>query len=331
MGLVSSAITRRQFVVGAAGLALLGSCGRLPWSAPEPPKVHRIGYLALGFGPSEAFHESLRDYGWFDGQNITIEYRLADRDAQFTDLAAELVRLPADIIVARGTPAIRAAKEATATIPIVMVIAGDPVRTGLVRSLARPDGNVTGNSTLAADLSAKRLELLKAVVPDLTRVALLVNPTNPLTELNWEETVGAARTLGVEPFAVAVQTPGDFASAFEAAKRKGADALITLPDSHITNHPVLIASLAAESRLPSMYEWREFPEAGGLMSFGPSLPRFYRRTGYFIDRILKGAKPADLPIEQPMIFDFVVNIQAARELGITFPPEIQLQVTETIH
>jgi putative tryptophan/tyrosine transport system substrate-binding protein len=293
--------------------------------------VHRIGYLALSFGPTETFYESLRDYGWVEGQNIVIDYGLADHDAQFNDLAADLVRRNVDVIVARGTPAIRAAKEATTTIPIVMVIAGDPVRTGLVRSLARPDGNVTGNSTLAADLSAKRLELLKAVVPDLNRVALLSNPANPLTELNWGETLGAARTLGIDPFAVSVQSPGDFASAFEAAKSQRADGLITLPDSLITNHPALIASLAAESRLPSMYEWREFPEAGGLMAFGPSLPGFYRRTGYFIDRILKGAKPADLPIEQPMTFDFVVNMQAARELGIIFPPEIRLQVTEAIH
>jgi putative ABC transport system substrate-binding protein len=329
-------ISRRQFVAGAGlgGLGLLAGCGRLPWRLPwpppDPPPLHRIGYLALGVGPSEAFHEGLREHGWLEGQNIAIEYRIADRDAQFKELAAELVQLNVEVIIARGTPAVRAAKEATTTIPIVMVIAGDPVRTGLVPSIARPDSNITGNSTLAAELSAKRLELLKAVVPDMTRVALLSNPANPLTKLNWEETIGAARALGVEAFALDVQSPDDFESAFEAAKSQRADALITLPDSLITNHPALIASLAARSHVPAMYEWREFPEAGGLMALGPSLPEFYRRTGYYVDRILKGARPADLPIEQPMRFDFVVNLKTARELGITFPDEIMLEVTEVI-
>jgi putative tryptophan/tyrosine transport system substrate-binding protein len=327
-------LSRRTFVLGAGGLGLLAGCGRLPWQAQAPPKVYRIGFLSGTVSASsaelEAFRQALRALGYVEGHNITFEYRFTERDEQMPALAADLVRLPVDIIVGSGTPANQAAKDATATIPIVIASSGDPVKTGLVASYAHPGGNLTGFSSLAQGLSGKRLQLLTEAVPGVSRVAVLGNPANPVVAVTFSELPTAAQSLGVRLQILEVQDPGEFEGAFEAAAREGAEALITELDPLIGNYRTPIVELAAKHRLPAMYPIADFAQAGGLMAYGVTLSDLYRRAAGFVDKILKGTKPADLPVEQPMTFDFVVNMKTAQALGITFPNEIMLQVTEVI-
>jgi putative ABC transport system substrate-binding protein len=280
----------------------------------------------------DAFRQQLRQLGYVEGQNLVIEYRwAADRDDQLPRLAADLVQLKVDVIVVEGhTPAIQAAKQATSTIPIVMAVSGDPVNTGLVESLARPGGNVTGLSLLTPDLAPKRLELLKEAVPTLARVAVLWNAANPVKVLDWHETQAAASALGLQLQSLAVRGPTDFDGAFAATTRDRADALVVLPDGLINSHRKQIVDFAMTSRLPGMYPYREFVAAGGLMSYAPSYVDLFRRAAVYVDRILQGAKPADLPVEQPIKFELVLNLKTAQALGITIPPMLLFQADEVI-
>jgi putative tryptophan/tyrosine transport system substrate-binding protein len=304
--------------------------------AQQPVKVARIGVLAPGSPTSspqlrEAFRQQLRELGYVEGQNIVIEYRWAEgRAERLPDLAAELVSLNVDVIVAGGTPGPLAAKHATGTIPIVMTAAGDPVGSGLVASLARPGGNVTGLSARSPDLSGKRLQLLKEVVPGVARVAVLWNAANPYAALVVRETEAAARSLGVQVQFLEVRGPDDFENALPAAIRGRAGALIVVEDPLTFLYLKRIAEFAAQNRLPATYGYREFAEAGGLMTVGPNLADLYRRAAIFVDKILKGAKPADLPIEQPTKFELVINLKTAKALGLTLPPSLLLRADQVI-
>jgi putative tryptophan/tyrosine transport system substrate-binding protein len=332
-----SRLTRRQLVqdAGALGLGLLAGCGRLPWQAPAPPKVPRIGWLSSAVpGPMpflESFQRGLRDLGYVEGQNLVIEYRYAEGQAErFPGLAAELVRLPVDAIVATGNPAIRAAKDATSSIPIIIINSRDPVGTSLVATLARPGGNVTGLSMLAPQLAGKRLELLKDTVPGLSYVGILWEGINPDRQSDFGEIQAAVQALGIRVQFLELQQPDDIERSFEAAARERIDGLIVLPASLISSHEIQVADLAAKNRLPSLYDRRSFVDIGGLMSYGPNQLEQFRRAAYYVDRILQGANPADLPIEQPMRFDFVINLRTAQALGLTIPQHVLLQATEVL-
>jgi putative ABC transport system substrate-binding protein len=329
--------SRRQFVqgVGLGGLALLAGCGRLPWQA-DSPRVARIGYLDGGYDSHpyfEAFRQGMRDSGYVEGQNLVIEGRWAEGQAErLPALAAELASSSVDVIVvAANTPAAQAAKAATSTIPIVMTGISDPVAAGLVASFAHPSGNVTGLSDLAVGLSAKRLELLKETVPGASRVLALGNSTNPASALDWSGTQEAARTLGMEVGAVEVRSREDLPGAFETVARERPDALIMLAEGFLgaSSSPQL-PGLIARSGLPTIHRSRLDAEAGALMSYGPSYAGLARRGAYYVDRILKGAKPADPPVEQPREFDFVINLKTAQALGLTIPQHVLLQATEVI-
>jgi ABC-type uncharacterized transport system substrate-binding protein len=305
--------------------------------AQQAGKVPRIGYLRVT-SPSDrpplldAFRQRLRELGWVEGQNIVIDYRYAEgRVDRLPDLAAELVRLKVDLIVSAGTQGVTAAKNATETIPIVMIGVRDPVGTGLIASLARPGGNVTGVSGYAGlEIVAKQLELLKETVPKIRRVAILSNPTNAYHQLAIREVNVAARSLGVQLQLLEARGPNEFDGAFAAMAKERVGALLVLSDVMLNSHRTRLADLAARSRLPAAYGVRESVEAGGLMSYGPSFPDFYRRSAAYVDKILKGAKPADLPVEQPMQFELVLNLKTAEALGLTIPPLILFQADEVI-
>jgi len=305
--------------------------------AQQPTKVHRIGYLSPGFSPSrlstlEALRQGLRDLGWVEGENLTIEYRVAEGEVErLPALAAELVHLPVEVIVAGGSAAIHAAQHATRTIPIVMATANEPVGEGFVVGVARPGGNITGMSNLAAERPGKRLEILKETVPQSTRIAVLANPANASHASDLHHVNEAARALGLSLHIVEVHRAEELESAFAAMTRAGADALMVLSDSILLSQlPGRIADLAATHRLPAIYVRRVYVDAGGLMSYGPSLPDLYRRAATYVDKILKGAKPAELPVEQPMKFELVLNLKTAQALGLTIPPTLLFQADEVI-
>ncbi len=303
---------------------------------PQRGRVPRIGFL----GPTSpealqhvvrAFREGLREHGWVEDQNIAIEYRWAEGQIdRFPMLAAELVRMKVDVIVVPSTPAALAAKRATATIPIVMTSGGDPVGSGLVASLARPGGNVTGLSNLAEDLVAKLLELLKAAVPDASRIAILVNPHNRVHSTFTKEADAAARVLNVQLVPLEARAPGEFESAFAAMARERAAATIVLPDPMFVTHRERIVRLSAQGRLPAVYAFREFVDSGGLMSYGANIADNARRSAAYVDKILKGAKPADLPVEQPSKFELVINLKTAKALGLTIPQSVLIRADEVI-
>jgi putative ABC transport system substrate-binding protein len=279
----------------------------------------------------EPLREGLAERGYVEGQNLVLEYRFADgQNERLPALAAELIGLPVDVLLADKHDAIMAAKQGTSTIPVVMSTHADPVGSELVASLARPGGNVTGVSTGNVLVGTKRLELLQGVSPGISRVAILSDHTYPPTQRLVEEAQVAARALGMEVLALDVRTPTDFPPVLEGALRAGADALNVFGDPLSTSQRGRILEFAAQHRLPAIYQNRPWVTAGGLMSYGANNAALYRRAAYYVDRILKGTRPADLPVEQPMRFDFVVNLKTARELGITFPNEILLQVTEVI-
>jgi putative ABC transport system substrate-binding protein len=280
----------------------------------------------------EAFRQGLRDLGYVEDKNITIECRSAEGklDRQ-PDLAAELAQLKIDIIVAAGgEPTARAAKQATQTIPIVMTNVGDPVVTGLVASLARPGGNVTGLVTMSPELSGKRLELLREAFPKISRVALFWNSANPEQEPQIKEIKVAGQALGIQLQILEVRGTNDFDKAFSAITKERADALLTLPDPLSVSQGRRIADFAAKHRLPAMYPRMEFVDASGLMAYGPSYNDLFRRAAVYVDKILKGAKPADLPVEQPTKFEFIINLKAAKQIGLTIPPNVLVRADRVI-
>ena len=303
--------------------------------AEQAKKVPKIGILRPVSSPdwvTEAFQQGLRQLGYIEGRNIIIEYRFADgRGDRLPELAAELVRLNVDVIVASSTPAARAAQDATRTVPIVFVAVSDPVVSGLVASLARPQGNVTGVTTEpTTELSGKRLELLKEVVPRVFAVAVLNNPANPASAIVLKETHKAAQKLGLQVHFVDVRNAKDLESAFEAVPRTGANALAVLVDPVFIINQKRIVTLATKSALPAIYPWKEIVDSGGLMSYGPSFPDLWRRAAIYVDKILKGAKPADLPVERPMRAEFVINLKAAKEIGLVIPPEVLQRADKVI-
>jgi putative ABC transport system substrate-binding protein len=315
-------ISRRALLV-AGGASLLGT---LPAAAQTPPKAPRIGFLSAGVPSptSDGFRRGLRDLGYVEGQNIVVEYRWAEgRFHQLPELAGELVRQNVDILVTQVTQASLAAKNATRTIPIVMVGVGDPVGAGLVQSLSRPGGNVTGTSGQNTAVVGKSLQLLVETVPRAPRVAVLWNPANSVFQGQMvRETEAAARALRIELQRVEARTAADLDVAFLTMAGQGAGALIVLADPVFNEHSARLAELATRARLPTVYGIREAAEAGGLMSYGPDRVELGRRSAAYVDRILKGAKPADLPVEQPTKFELVVNLKAARALGLTIPPSV---------
>ncbi|MGA6963122.1 MAG: ABC transporter substrate-binding protein [Xanthobacteraceae bacterium] len=326
----SHQLKRREFITLLGGATAAWPLVALAQSA------YRIGVLdttsaALNAANFDALRQGLRQHGYIEGQNLVIEYRSADgRAERFPDLAAELVRLNVDLIVTRGTPAIFAAKNATKTIPVVMAASGDPLGAGVVAGLARPGGNVTGLSAFVTELQAKRLELLREMVPRIDRIAALLNMSSPAEPPQWEETKAAARTLAIEPQLLDVRKPEDLGRAFETAIRQRADALVVGINVLTQANRRPIADLATKHRLPAIYASREFVDAGGLVALGVSYPDLYRRAATYVDKILKGAKPADLPIEQPTKFELIINLKTAKALGLEVPPMLLTRADEVI-
>jgi putative ABC transport system substrate-binding protein len=304
-------------------------------AAQPAPKVPRIGILSPFSLPDsahwhQAFRHGLRDLGWVEGRNISIEYRFAEgKDDRLPEFASELVALKVELIVATTISAAQASKNATRTIPIVLTAAGDPVATGLVESLAKPGGNVTGLSQMSPEMAGKRLQLLKEIVPNVARVAVMWNPQTPTSVLAWKEIQLAARDLGVQLHSLEVRTPHEFDKAFEEARaRTGAVAI--MPSPLFVRNLRRIADLAAKSGLPAISHVTEFAESGGLVAYGPDRADLFRRAAGYVDRILKGAKPADLPVEQPTKFELVINLKTAKSLGLTIPPAVLARADEVL-
>ena len=323
---------RREFITLLGGAA---ASWPLTARAQQAGKLPTIGFLVAGTPTSHgqwvaAFVQRLRELGWIEGRTITIEYRWAEgRSERFAEIAAELVRRKVDVIVTSATEAIVAAKQATSVIPIVFAAAGDPVGTGLVASLARPGGNVTGLSIQQTDVAAKRLELLREVVPGLQRLAIWANAGSPSNVVEMAEVAATARTLGLEVATPEIRRAEDIAFVFEALKGR-AEALYVCADPLATTNRTRINILAVGARLPTMHGTRDMVEAGGLMSYGPNFPNQFRRAADYVDRILRGAKPAEIPVEQPTKFDLVINLTTAKALGLDVPPALLARADEVI-
>ena len=301
--------------------------------AQQAKKVHRLGVLNLAgvTFQREAFLQGLSELGYVEGKNITIEYRSAEgKYDQLPDLAAELVRLKVDVILTQSTPAAVAAKNATTTIPIVMAGGSDPVATGLVASLARPGGNITGITIMNAETAGRRLALLKETSAKVSRVAILWNSTNPGAAVVFKQTQTAAQDLGLQLQSLDVQSANALEGAFKGATRGGANALVLLASVPVSNHLRQVADFAVRNRLASIYDRSDFVEAGGLMSYGTHLPEMFRRALIYVDKILKGAKPADLPVEQPMKFELVINLKTAKQIGLTIPQSVLYRADKVI-
>ncbi len=302
--------------------------------AQQAKKIHRIGYLSIASQPDnqEAFRQGLRELGYIEGQNITVESRFAAGNVdRLPELAAELISLKVDVVVAVGTPDALVAKKATQTIPIITVASSDPVGSGLVASLARPGGNVTGLTTFPGlEMSGKHIELLKEIVPELTHVVVLANPANPPTAGFLREAERAARSLGVQLRIVEARSPNDLNGAFSTIKKERAGALLVIADPVLVYNRSRIVAFAASSRLPAMYPYGLFVGVGGLMSYGVNIPDLFRRAATYVDRILKGTKPADLPVEQPTRFELVINLKTAKALGLTIPQSVFIRADKVI-
>jgi putative ABC transport system substrate-binding protein len=327
---------RRTLTLSAAGLTFLAGCSLPPWPG-QPPRVPRIGYLAAGSregfraAVADSLEGGLRDLGYVNGQNLAIEYRFANAPTDLDTLAAELVDLKVELIVASGTPAVFAAARASTSVPVVMGgIAADPVATGLVENLARPGRNVTGMSAIGRLTATKRLELLKETVPGLARVAVLWNPTNPGNGPIVEDLKHASGTLQLQLQLLEVKDPQHIQPAIETASREQAQALFVVEDPVTINRPKELTALTAQHRLPAIYAARDHVQEGGLMSYAPDNLDLYRRAATHVDKILKGARPAELPVEQPTKFEFVINLKTAQALGLTIPQPVLLQATEVI-
>jgi putative ABC transport system substrate-binding protein len=328
-------ITRRTIALLFI-LALALVVGPLATDAQPAGGPVTIGYLGNA-SPSleaylvDAFREGLRQLGYVEGENLVIRYQWAEgQQERHADLARELVRLKPDLIFTAGTPATLAAKQATQSIPIVTAIAGDPVEAGLVSSLAQPGGNVTGLSTLAAELEGKRLEIFKQAVPKLSQVVTLLNPANPFTTISWRAMQPAAEVLSLTLQPVEARGPNELDRALAAIKEARPDGLIIVPDRFLLTYRAAIVQFMAEHRLPGMFPFREFAQEGGLLAYGPDYTDMYRRAAIYVDKILKGAKPADLPMEQPTTFELMINLKTAQALGLTIPPTLLFQADEVI-
>jgi putative tryptophan/tyrosine transport system substrate-binding protein len=324
-------IGRREFVVTLGGAAAMWPLG----GRAQQPTMPVVGFLgpttpAVGGPWAAAFAQRLRELGWVESRTIVVEYRWAEgRSERFVEIAAEFVKLKVDVIVTQSTPAAVAAKQATSVVPIVLASAGDPVGAKLVASLARPGGNVTGLSSQQTDTASKRLELLRQMVPGLRRLAIMANVGNPFAVLEITQIQVVAPRLDLEAAAVEVRRADDIAPAFEALKGR-ADALYVSTDPLIFTNRVRINTLAVAARLPTMYGNREFVEAGGLMSYGSNFPIQFRRAADYVDKILRGATPANLPVEQPTKFDLVINLTTAKVLGLDVPPQLLARTDEVI-
>ncbi len=325
---------RREFIVliGGAAAAVWPQAAR----AQQPGKIPRVGFMGNSTAALEAnlvgpFREGLRELGYVEGRNIAIEYRWADGDyARFPALVAELIAAKVDVIVTAGTPASLAVKKATSTVPLVMIAVGDPVGTGLVPSLARPGGNLTGLSSIAPDLEGKRLELLREIVPKLSHVAFFFNPANPFHAVSMRNGRAAAQALGIKLQPHEVRRSEDLDAAFDTIAKEKPDALLILADRVFLHNRQRMMDFATEQRLPSVNAYREVVEAGGLMSYGPSYEDMHKRAAIYVDKILKGAKPADLPIEQPTKFTLILNLKAAKALGLDVSPMLLARADEVI-
>jgi len=324
-------VKRREFIT------LLGGAAAWPLSAraQQTGKLPTIGFLGSATPLVEsqrvaAFVQRLRELGWIEGRTITIEYRWAEgRNERYTEAAAEFVRLKVDVIVTVATPPTLAAKQATAVIPIVFAAVNDPVGTGLVASLARPGGNVTGLANQMSDTSGKKIEFLREVVPGLRRLAIMANAGNPGSMLDMSEAQATARRLGLEVTTSEIRRAEDIVPAFEAFKDR-ADGLYLCPDAFLRTNRIRINILAVGARLPTMHGHQEYVEAGGLMSYGPDLASQFPRTADLVDKILRGTKPGDIPVEQPTKFEFVVNLTTAKALGLEIPPTLLARADEVI-
>ena len=322
--------------LGALFLALVVFALPLATEGQPTGRIPRLCFLTFDPGTPQSsrfnpFFQGLRDLSYVDGQTISIDYLSADgRGERFPALAVECLRLKADIIVVTTTPAAQAAKNATRTIPIVMGPLGDPVGTGLVASLARPGGNVTGLTLMASGLAAKRLELLKEIVPRISRVLVLSYLVDPIAAPQVKELESAAHSLGVKLLVRDIRTADDLPAAFDAGARERAEGLLTTAESIFVIQRKRVVQLAAQHRLPGMYPYREMVEVGGLMSYGPNIADLYRRAATYVDKVLKGTKPADLPVEQPTKFEFVINSRTAKALGRTIPPVLLLRADQVI-
>jgi putative ABC transport system substrate-binding protein len=316
----------------AAGLLSVMPTAPAQAQGPQPGKIYRIGFLRAGHPPPaypEGFQQGLMEGGYVDGQNVVVELRATDGSVdQLPMLAEELLRAKVDIILASAGPAALVVRNATTSVPVVFVGVTDPVGLGLVPSLARPGGNLTGLATTSGDFAGKRLELLKAIVPKLKRVAVLWHPANPTNPIQLKGAQAAARTLGVNLQPVPLQGPDDFDSAAKAVR--GADGLLMLESPLFTTYRAQLAELASKARVPAIYGQKEYVEAGGLMSYGTHYYDLYRRAGSYVERILKGAKPAELPVEQPAKFEFVINLRTAKALGLTIPSSLLLRADKVI-
>jgi putative ABC transport system substrate-binding protein len=325
-------MTRRVALAAAVALGLLVT----PFvaAAQKPAKPYRVGYLETGaVRPRawEAFRERLRQLGYVEGQTVAFEVRWADGQLdRLPELAAELVRLKVDAIVTAGSPAARAAKNATTSIPIVMATGGDPVALGLVATLARPGGNVTGLTTLSRELSGKRLQLLREALPRVSRMGMLWHRTSDIDALTRRQTEEVAQALGIPLKAHGVAGPDDFDGALGAIVAERAGAVLVATSPMFFGHRHLLAELALKHRLPTIFAFREYAEAGGLMAYGPSYTELFQRAAGYVDKVLKGARPADLPVEQPTKFELVINLKTTRALGLTIPPAVLARVSEII-
>jgi putative ABC transport system substrate-binding protein len=314
-------LSKKIVVLAVVGLIF---ASLYPVEAQQPTKVRRIGFLnqAGAFSANvEAFRQGMRDLGYIEGQNIVIEFRTAERGSQLTQLANELVQQKVEVIVASG-PAARPAKMATGTVPIVFNFSGDPVEAGFIDSLARPGRNMTGVTQLAFELVGKRLEILKEAVPGVSRVGVLASPLHAGEQREFRETQSTARALGITLQYNQVKDTAEVGAAFDAIIKEKSNALLVFPDPVTNSHHTQIVEFAVKHRLPSMFGRKEPVEAGGLMSYGPSLDELYRRIPVHVDKILKGAKPADIPVEQPKKFELVINLKTAKQIGLTIPPNV---------
>ena len=325
-------IGRRELLAALGGAAAAWPLAARAQQAGKPPTIGFLGQTTLSGGSEwvAAFVQRLHELGWNEGRTIAIEYRWAEgREERFAELAAELVRLKVDVIVTSGTPQVLAAKQATSVIPIVFATAGDPVGNNLVASLARPGGNVTGLSNLISETGGKRLEFLREVVPGLRRLAILANVSNPAVVLDMGDVQAAARTLGLEVTTLEIRRAQDIVPAFEALNGR-AEALYVSSDALVNANRIRINILAVGARLPTMHGSGDYVEAGGLMSYGVNFPDQFRRTADYVDKILRGAKPGDIPVEQPTKFDLIINLTTAKALGLTIPESFLLRADEVI-